>query len=209
MELKDIPSTFHVSNISRQHWQSHLSNFENRYDSYNPAFYKKVTELTNTILDMSMDKLPRYIMVVGRPGCGKTHWMVGMFRALVKKIGYADANGASYIEYREMISEIIGGFAERVALRVQLEAWLRPSIMFLDDVSAGRRTFEDGKIEQTLLQEIIINRYEYKKTLVMSMNVEKADLIANFNRLFGEYISSRLSDVLVLEFPRIDFRKRK
>ena len=209
MDFSKLPSSLYTLNIPRQHWLSHLSNFENRYDRYDKELFGKLQGIVETLLTFDMDKCPRFVFMCGKPGSGKTHFNVGLYRALLQKKGYAAGDGVLFIEYREMVSEIIAGFDEKIPVRTALHAWMRPRIVILDDVTSNERLLKEGSMEQTLLRDILIERYESKGVLVISSNLSWKELVHEFDRLFGDYISSRIADSVVIEFPNVDFRRKK
>jgi DNA replication protein DnaC len=209
MKFSDLPSSLYTWNIPRQHWGTHLSNFENRYDRYDEKLYPKLESIAENLLTFNMDKNPRFVFVCGAPGNGKTHFLVGLYRALIASKGYAAGDGVMYIEFREMISEIIAGFDEKIPIRTALSAWTRPRIIIMDDVTSNERIFKEGSLEQTILRDLLIERYESKGVLVLSSNLTWKDLQHEFDRIFGDYVSSRMSDSIVVEFPRVDFRRKK
>ena len=209
LDFKEIQSSPYTFNISRQHWGSHLYNFENRYDRYDAKLFAKLELIVDKLLSFDPEVCPRYVFLCGVPGNGKTHFMVGLYRALVKKKGYAGGNGATFIEFRELIADMIQGFDSKIPIRTALSAWTKPRVLLIDDITSGERLLKEGSMEQTVLRDIFIERYETKGTLVVSTNMLWPELNQFISTNLGEYVSSRTTDSIVAQFPKIDFRRRK
>jgi DNA replication protein DnaC len=208
-DFKQIKSSFGIAGIPSAHYGSHLYNFDNKYDSIQKTFFGKLVKLTNQMLECNITKCPRYVFLCGCPGCGKTHYMVGLYRAMVQNLGYSQGDGALFIGFSSLASEMIKSFEDLGGMRAQLGGYVQSRWLFLDDFSASERVFKEGSMEFNLFRDILIDRYETNTTLVTSSNLNSEDLISELDRLFGGYVVSRMADSSVIQFPEFDFRKVK
>lgn len=133
--------------------------------------------------------------------------MIGLYRALVAKLGYIQGDGACFSTYPVLAQEMIGNFKEGIPLRKGMEAYLQSSWLFLDDITSTERIFRENSLEHIMMQDILVDRYERNTCLVVSCNLDKSNLMTNLRNLFGAYIISRLNDCKIIEFPKHDFRK--
>lgn len=209
MSFKQIPTSLAIAGIPAPHYNSHLNNFENNYASKSKDFFPRVEHLVHTFLNLDIKACPRYVFLCGCPGSGKSHFMVGLYRAMIAKVGYAQGDGALYIPFMELAKEIIGGFSDKIFIREALTGYSQSRYLFIDDFTASERIFKEGSMEFTILRDIIIERYEKSNTLVASSNLNAEDVLGELDRMYGGYITSRLSESVILQFPDIDLRKVK
>src|SRR3989304_4974232 len=112
-DFKHIETSFVNSGIPAYHTNSFLSNFDHKYKNIDKQdkFYNSLIELTESVLS-NEKQLPKYIFLCGTPGSGKTHFMVGLYRALIHNIGYVQGDGALFITFANMAQEIISLFKD-------------------------------------------------------------------------------------------------
>lgn len=205
--LKDIPTSIISAGIPNSHLTCHLYNFQNKYKD--PSFIMSLLALANMVLDMDLLKTPRYIFLCGDPGSGKSHFMIGLFRAMVKKIGYCQGNGPLFIPSSVLAEEMIGLFKENIPLRIGLGEYENSRWLFLDDFTSSERVLKEGSLEHTILRDILLDRYDKNYTLITSCNFHSSELLTELDRLFGAYLTSRLSQSKLVQFPSIDLRQVK
>ena len=208
--FKTLPSSFYTFGIPKAHHDSHLYNFENLYTRDNNDFWVKIKDTTKKFLTLDTIKCPRYLFLCGEPGSGKSHYAVGLYRAMLQKRGLGSGGGGVFFtSYMNMAREIIAGFQDDIPLRVSLDGYLADRWLFLDDFTSSDRIFKTDSMEFQLFRDIIINRWDSEKTLITSSNLESDILMKKLNEMFGDYLVSRLSDSIVLQFPDDDLRKKK
>ena len=64
-------------------------------------------------------------------------------------------------------------------------------------------------MEFQIFRDIVLNRWESEATLITSTNLESEALQIQLKKLFGDYIQSRLSDSIIVQFPDEDLRISK
>jgi DNA replication protein DnaC len=193
-----------LTGIQPDHHRSHLNNFEDRYEG---KLFGILDAIASDVIEGKIAK--RFIMLCGTPGCGKTHFLVGLFRAKVcKDTGLMGAEHSTYIQFPTLITDIIEGFSYSHSTRVGLMPYLAPKYLFIDDVSKGERVLDKDKMESQVFREILIDRFENKKVLIATSNYSASELKRMVLGTFGDYVLSRLdSSGLFVEFPKLDFRK--
>jgi len=207
VDFKTISTSQAIAGIPVAHYNSHLSNFENYYKDKSKDLFKKLENVASTLLDLNIKKCPRYVFLCGVAGSGKSHFMVGLYRAMVAKLGYGQGDGALFIPFMDLAKEIIVSFADKIFTREALSGYLQSSYLFVDDFTASERVFKEGSLEFQIFRDILIDRYESELTLVTSSNLNAEDLLSELDRMFGGYVTSRLSASILVQFPDIDLRK--
>ena len=203
--FKDIPASELSSGIPNSHLGCQLSSFQNKYKD--SAFFMSLLALTNLLLDMNLETSPRYVLLCGSPGCGKTHYMVGLFRSMVAKLGYCQGDGPLFIPFSVLASEMIGMFKEKVPLRVGLGEYEEARWLFIDDFTSSERVLKEGSLEYITFRDLLIDRYDKNYTLITSCNFHSSEVLTELDRLFGGYVTSRLSQSKIIQFPDVDLRK--
>lgn len=204
----NIPSSFTVAGIPAPHYGSYLGNFNNSYPQRYTEFYSSLEKLTAIFLEAEVAKCPRYIFFCGTPGSGKTHFMVGLYRAMVEKLGYSQGDGAFFMPFVSLAFEIINTFQQHLPIRSSMVGFTQARWLFLDDFTASERVFKEGSLEFICFRDILLDRYEKSHTLITSSNLNAEDLVPELDRMYGGYITSRLSESLIIQFPPVDLRKK-
>lgn len=209
MEFKSILTSYVSAGIPLIHQNSHLVNFEDHYASIESGFYRKIERTTDTLLTLDLKKNKRYVFLCGTPGSGKTHYLVGLYRAMVQKLGYAQGDGVLFTTFPNLASEIIGNFKDDIPMRTALAGYTQAKFLLIDDFTSSERVFKENSLEFNMFRDILLNRYETETTLVTSANLNAPDLLTELDRLFGGYVTSRLSCSEIVQFPELDLRRSK
>ena len=195
-----------LTGVQPDHYNSHLNNFEDRYDG---KLFEKLDYVCSSLLDDKLEQ--RFIFLCGTPGCGKTHFLVGLFRARAfKDGGLLGTEHSLYIQFPNLITEIIEGFSQSHSTRVGLLPYLTPKYLFVDDISKSEKMIDPNKMEYQIFKDILLDRFENKRLLVCTSNFTSIELKRMIKGTFGEYVLSRVESAgFFLDFPRIDFRREK
>ena len=207
--FKGIPSSLFTFEVPKIHHDSHLHNFKDMYREDNPEFWKDLDSLSKNLLSMGAKKVPKFIFLCGCPGSGKTHIVVGLYRAMVEKIGFAHGGGALFVTFPDMVADIISGFADDIPTRDALAEYTKNRWLFIDDFTASEKVFKQDSLEYQLFRDIILNRWDSDSVLVTSTNLVDPVLMKKLEEVFGDHLVSRLSDNTTLVFPYEDIRKEK
>ena len=201
----NIKSLKVLSNIQRDHWESTLETFENRYED---GLYKQLTEVAKAIIADTLGR--QFVFLTGAPGSGKTHMLVGLFRAKVlADEGVMGTEHSLYMPFANMITEIIEGLQETHSTRMGLAKYLPVRYLFIDDISRGERVINPEKIEGQVFREVLLDRFENRKYVVCTSNYTPVELRRMIKAVFGSYVLSRVeSSSIFIEFPNKDFRKK-
>lgn len=196
-----------MAGVQPDHADSDLNNFEDRYSKQgNKKLHGQIMSLAKDIASGTL--LQRFVFLLGRPGVGKTAALVGLFRARAYvDEGIMGANFSFYTQFTQMIKEMIAGFADHIPTRTALDKYLQIKYFFLDDISKGEKVLDPDKMENQVLRDILLDRWENKRYLICTANYRKENIIRVLRSSFGEYTLSRvMGSSLFLEFPEIDFR---
>jgi len=195
-----------LTGVQPDHHRSFLTNFENRYDG---NLIEKLDCIAGDIINDTLDS--RYIFLCGTPGSGKTHFLVGLFRAkALKDDGVIGTECSLYIQFPSLITEIIEGFRETPSTRLGLAKYLTIKYLFIDDISKGERVLDKDKMESQVFRDMLLDRFENKKYLIATSNYSSTELKRMIRSVFGDYVISRVaSSGIFIDFPKTDFRKKK
>jgi DNA replication protein DnaC len=156
------------------------------------------------------DKLTkRFVFLCGTPGNGKTHFLVGLYRAKVAKdLGVIGTDHSLYVQFPSLIIEIMDGFKDTHSTRIGLLHYLSVKYLFIDDISKGERVLEPNKMESQVFRDMLLDRFENQRFLIATSNYSSTELKRMVKGVFGEYVSSRIeSSGIYIDFPKKDFRK--
>jgi DNA replication protein DnaC len=208
--FKTINSSLWDSNIPKAHDQSHLYNFKNPYTKVEDKFWVTLRETTETLLSMDIKKCPRYIFLCGRAGSGKSHYEVGLYRAMLDKLKLADGGGVSFEAFSVAIHRILETFSGAPLYEWDMrtpEFYKKQNWLFLDDFTASEKVTDRNSYDYKFFREILLDRWNSERTLITSTNIEGEILLKSLTKLFDDYVVSRLSDSVIIQFPDQDLRQ--
>jgi len=200
-EYKVYPT---IVGIPRVHWASSLNNFNNKYSD---SFFLELETVAKDVI--SGTNKYNYLILCGSPGSGKTHFLVGVYKSLLDRLGYLHGDGALFIMFSAWMSEMIMRFGDGTSssMRSLLVEYLQARYLFLDDVTSTERVFKTETMEYAVFRDVLIERWDNAKFLGFTSNFTKAELVRFITASLGAYVASRvLSSAKILEFPRKDFR---
>ncbi len=191
--------------IQPDHKNSSLLNFENRYPG---NFFDGIRDLAEKV---TTGGLPTYTFLCGKPGGGKTHLLVGLYRARAfVDDGLIGGDYGLYIPFANLTTEIISTFSDGGSMRISLAKYLPVQYLFLDDISRGEKITDPSRMESQMLRDILLDRWENNRHLICTCNYDPAGLQRMIKNVFGEYVHSRvMGSSLFIEFPDKDFRKEQ
>lgn len=157
-----------VFNIPHKFKESTLENFT----------FSENAKLPQTIEEF-LNKDIQGLILYGRPGVGKTHLAVSLYKILV----FGDLSKAMFIPFRELCDLIKSGYGENKDYLKEIEKY---EYLIIDDIFSGNTTAKDNDILSTIIQ----NRYNSDKCFILTTNIkpEEADQYFNYHessRLFG------------------------
>jgi DNA replication protein DnaC len=197
-----------------------FDNFSLRHE--NPMAYRELTEVFLAVRGYAREfpntKQPG-LLLMGDPGCGKTHLAVAAFRAVMAK-GFEGL----FFDYQNLLDRIKSGYdpasnsGDKEAYRVVMET----EVLLLDDLGAHRVT---DWVEDTVTS-VITSRCNQKKPLIATTNLidpemgyttyersggGKVDYRTTLSDRIGSRARSRLFEMCkVIRMPLVeDFRFRK
>ena len=130
-----------------------------------------------------------------------------MYRALVHKLGYIQGDGVLFVTFANLAQEIISLFKDNIPLRTSISGYTQSKWLFIDDFTSSERMLKEDSLEFNIFRDILIDRYEKGYYIIASSNFSSVDLLGQLDRLFGAYITSRLSESKIIQFPNIDLRR--
>ena len=204
--LKGIPSSACEFNIPRAHYDSHLNNFRDVYEDDNVPFWEQIGAITHRLLETKTGRNPRNIFLCGPAGCGKTHISVGLYRAMVQRIGFTHGGGVIFSTFADMIADIRDGFDQKINSSEGIARYTRNRVIFLDDITSTERMTIKDSLDHQVMRDIFINRWDSAKILVASTNVEAEFLLEEMRNIFTGHVVSRLVGSIIIQFPDQDLR---
>ena len=159
--------------IPEQHWNSTFANFEAEQGHID--IVKKFVEE------------PFNLLLWGKPGVGKTHFSVALFKVMAGKYGCVGSGSVLFVEWKEFVKRVKASFATQSAQEL-MDEMFRAHVFFMDDMNVPMSDYE-----RELLAMFLVNRYNTKNKFVITSNDSSGSLC----RLMGEHEQDRFLDHLV------------
>lgn len=122
------------------------------------------------------------LVMIGKPGTGKTHLAVGIAQELIKQ-----GNSAIYTRASSIVQAVKETFGNRDKTERQVyENFASPDLLIIDEI--GRQYGTDA--EKHMLFEVINSRYEQCKPIIVISNLEPGA----FLEYMGQAVISRLQE---------------
>ena len=155
----------------------------------------------------------RGLILTGPVGVGKTYMITAIAKALTEK-----NVSVRFVDFFQLISQIKGAYAESKSEQAILKPLLAVDVLIIDELGKGRNT----DFEATVLDQLIMARYNENKVIIASTNLSVKPGAANesedgssFNytgsleHRVGKRIFSRLLETTTfIEMTGDDFRKQ-
>lgn len=125
----------------------------------------------------------RAISFIGNPGCGKTHFAVGLAMAAYNK--GASVKFTTMSGMMDRIKESRRPNAEKTYLEM-IKTYCEPDLLVVDDVGTRLETEADKGITN----DVFNGRYEEGKSIVITSNLDISELVVSV----GSRVVSRLQD---------------
>jgi len=138
-----------------------------------------------------------FIVLVGKPGCGKTHLAVAAGKQLIRR-----GVSVKFIRAYQLVEDLKAAIDEDNSSHV-LRAYQEQHVLILDDLGTEYSTDWAASVVENLL----IERFEeYKPTLVTS-NKRAEELEKSFPRAYSRFQDQTRSALVIMTAP--DYRRRK
>lgn len=131
------------------------------------------------------------LILCGNPGSGKTHLGIGTMLELIN-----NNVGCVYKEYISMLTNLKQVINEEEEFIRELEKYINPRVLFLDDFLKGQPTEADRKY----IYKIINTRYLKGKPMIISTEKSIKEIL-----MFDEAVGSRIAEMSqgnIITFPR-------
>lgn len=146
----------------------------------------KVLEYVNNFKETNAS-----LILTGNPGGGKTHLGVGAMLELIN-----NNVGCVYKEYISMLTNLKQVSMNEEEFIRELEKYINPRVLFLDDFLKGQPTEADRKY----IYKVINTRYLKGKPMIISTEKSIKEIL-----MFDEAIGSRIVEMTqnnIITFPR-------
>lgn len=205
--FESIPSSIITQGIPAVHHGSHLSNFKDVYEKENKEFWNNLRELAEKLLTLNVNQCPRFVFLCGHAGSGKSHYEVGLYRAMK----CLNERRVVFETFSVAIKRMLETFADPQALadcdQRTPQYYEKFNFLFFDDFTASEKVFNKSSYLNEFLSGIICDRWDFGKTLITTTNLESSVLFSTMATSFGSHIVSRLkSDSEIIQFPDQDMR---
>jgi DNA replication protein DnaC len=156
--------------------------------------WKGFDKLKEAIDEFVQGKLQKGLLLIGNPGVGKTHLMIGVYKKF-REMGKFDGSELIFVPWHELVSSVRGLMEFRVIPEDGVDKILA-EIPIIDDIKPTQ-----GNVEVAVLRRVIENIYDKGKLGMLSTNAEDVeDLMQRWT--LPDYWASRL-------FSRFDVVKVK
>jgi DNA replication protein DnaC len=181
-----------VFRLPRSHWHAQLSNFE--WDGLTP---KSLEERIATFITQVRDGGAPHIVMTGRPGIGKSHIGVGVYRTLSSYFGTALVTWVNVPAFCDAVKSSYGG---------EVDPWTdyegARRCVVLDDLFG--RDLSQHEVSQ-IVYRLIDTAYQNGAAMLVNMNQEIKDVQA---RLASHEISRLVADGLIIPMEAPKDRRR-
>ena len=146
----------------------------------------KVLEYVNNFKETNAS-----LILTGNPGGGKTHLGVGAMLELIN-----NNVGCVYKEYISMLTNLKQVSMNEEEFIRELEKYINPRVLFLDDFLKGEVTSADRKY----IYKVINTRYLKGKPMIISTEKSIKEIL-----MFDEAVGSRIVEMTqnnIITFPR-------
>lgn len=164
--------------VPESHFNCELSNFD----------WKDKSILKKMVYDFLDEKRDKGIVLIGDPGIGKTHLLIGIFRELLNK-GANLGSDILFIEFQKFVNEMMDMCKVQGLLPENVVSQFNAKVLIVDDV----RPHWSGKFSLGILKRLIEVCYEEKKFLFMSTNANSIDDLAKVWQIEDYYLSRLVS----------------
>lgn len=132
----------------------------------------------------------RSLVYFGNPGCGKSHLAAGVAKAV-----FAHGFTTKFVSLLGMLNGIKATFGQHSHLSYDavIQSYVTPDLLVIDDIGVKFETDSD----RTLIYDVINQRYEGEKSIVITSNLDIDELISSL----GSRVISRLQDHDGVFFP--------
>lgn len=124
------------------------------------------------------------LILTGPVGVGKTYMLTAMAKALTEK-----GVSVRFVDFFQLISQIKSAYAENKSEQAILSPLLQVEVLIIDELGKGRNT----EFEATVLDQLVMNRYNENKILVASTNLsvkKSVEMTADSEHAFSDYSGS-------------------
>ncbi len=203
-----IVNLFNQAMIPARYAGAHMGEFNNY--TGNCSFI--VNTIKHWIRDFDPEAENKGLIISGPVGIGKTYMITALARRLAER-----GVSVRFVDFFQLISQIKGAYAENRSDQDILRPLIAVDVLVIDELGKGRNT----DFEATVLDQLVMNRYNQNKILVATTNLSiqsrASDPSENgsFNYLgslearVGTRIFSRLMETTTfIEMKGEDFRRQ-
>tara|TARA_Y100001970_G_C13894556_1_gene680461 strand:+ start:28 stop:780 length:753 start_codon:yes stop_codon:yes gene_type:complete len=116
------------------------------------------------------------LVLSGPVGVGKTYILAALAKSLLAK-----GIGTKFIDFFQLISEIKGGYMEKKSDQTIISPLVDVEVLIIDELGKGRNT----DFELTVLDQIIMGRYNQNKTIIASTNCSLGNQDQELRQLYS------------------------
>lgn len=136
----------------------------------------------------------RGFLLMGGPGCGKTHLAVGTISELILERGVR----CIFKDFFNLLSELKEAYSQGISENEVISPLIETEVLVIDELGKG----ESNKWELNILDQLISKRYNASKTTLITTNYVSREYAAKIKEeqqiledKVGERISSRLYEM--------------
>lgn len=178
-----------LGNVPKRYRNAHAETLNIPPDSRGDSYTRKAMKLISK---------PCSVLLMGKAGRGKTHFMFSIIRGLLE-IRKVPLGNLRFYRSIDLDYQLVESFEKYKSVQVLIDRLVEMDYLFIDDFGLERKT---EKAERDYY-DLIDKRTSEEKITIFSTNLNEEGL----KNTFGERIASRLKECAVLEFEGPDLRE--
>lgn len=153
-----VVNLFNQAKIPARYSFAHTNSFENKTGNHTII----LNEVKKWLSYYLSNPEKKGLILTGSAGVGKTYMLAAIAKSLIEK-----NVSVRFVDFFQLVSEIKGAYADNKSEQAILAPLLSVDVLVIDELGKGR----NSEFEATVLDQLVMNRYNENKILIASTNL--------------------------------------
>jgi len=169
---------------------------EHKNSTYDSFDWTNKEQLREILLQFVSGEREKGLVLIGKPGVGKSHLMVGTYFELQEK-GIFPGSGVVYFDYQNLLNYLRDGFQLKIRGDAAIESLCMVRYLIIDDIKPEPR----GEFWKEILEQIFEYCYNNQTKILLSTNADDSDELISRWGLMDYHVSrlTHMADVIALQ----------